>query len=86
MEGKAAISLAAFTLGTSQCIFFPGFRVQKDREILADRTKSGIEHGLRRSPDNDPVVIAERVAEQLIAYCSSDQIGLIRQFHGSRIL
>ena len=37
MHRKSAVAARGFALGTRQCIFFAGIRVQKNRKVFADR-------------------------------------------------
>jgi hypothetical protein len=67
MHGEAGITGPDFALGASERIFFVRLRVEKNREVLADRAKALLDHFLRIAADYDVVVILHRQSQQLIA-------------------
>ncbi len=81
MERKAVVAGRSFALGTGQGDFFFGDRVQKNREILAHRQKSRVDHLLRRGAHHHPVVVLHRQAQQSIAHRTTDHVNL----HGASL-
>jgi len=67
MHGEAGITGPDFALGASERIFLVRLRVEKNREVLADRAKALLDHLLRIAADYDVIVILHRKSQQLIA-------------------
>jgi predicted aminopeptidase len=59
-------------------VFLAGLGVQEDREVAPDLAVAEVQHLLRRRADYDPVALADRPAEQLVANRAADQIDFHR--------
>ena len=74
MDGKALVAARGFAFGARQCVFLVRVRVQEHRKILAHRHKAVRHHQLRRGPDDNPVVVLHRQAEQGIAHGTTHHV------------
>jgi hypothetical protein len=52
--------------------------VQEDREVLADRAETQIDHGLRGAANDHPVAVATRAPQQAVSDGATNKEG----FHG----
>ena len=85
VEVKAVIAGRGFALGARQCVFFLGLRVQEYRKILAYRAKAPGLHLLRCTADHHVIAVGHRQAEQLVAYCTANNVCLHQGAAGSSL-
>ena len=76
MEDETVIAPARLALGARQGVLFLALRMQKYREILAYRQKSGGLHCLGGAAHHHPVAIASGSSKQAVAYCAAHQVAL----------
>src|SRR3990167_6676367 len=78
-EGEATVALAGFALGAGEGVFLARLRMEKHREVVADRAKTLGQHLFNRSANYQPVDVGDRLAEQAVAHGAADLVNL----HGS---
>ena len=71
---KAAVAARGFAFAPRERVLFFRARMQKHREILADRNETARKHLFYARADNHPIAIAHRQPEQAIAHRPADQI------------
>src|SRR5690606_5572314 len=76
MDHEAAVAGRALALGAGQGVFLAGVGMQEHGEVAADGAEAGGEHGVGGSADDDPVAVAGRQAQQPVAYCAADEVGV----------
>jgi hypothetical protein len=76
IEREPVIAASGFAFGARLRIFLARLRMQKHREILADRRVALAQQFVRRRADDDVVAILHRNAEQTIAHRAADEISL----------
>ena len=69
---KALVAPRRLAFGAGQRVFLAAVRVQKHREVLADRQVTLCGHGFGRAAHHHPVAVAHVVAHQGIAYRTAD--------------
>ena len=78
LQLEAAIARPGLALGAGERVLLAGLGVQEHREVPADLAVAEVQHLLRRCADHDPVALADRPAEQLVANRAADQIDFHR--------
>ena len=76
IESEAVIADGRFSLGPCQRVLFMRFRVQKNREILADGLVTKVEHFVGRRADNTPVPFFDRNPELFVSNSATDEVHL----------
>ncbi|MPN51110.1 hypothetical protein SDC9_198752 [bioreactor metagenome] len=81
MEGEALVAGSGLAFGAGERVFVLGARVEKNREVLSDRTEPGGDHLLRRGADHHPVAVARTdrqagAGEQGVAHPAADGVDL----------
>ena len=75
MHGKTAVARRGFAFCAGQGIVFMGDRVQKNREVFADRLEPLCDHLFRRRAHDDPIAVFDGQAQQDIPHGTADQVG-----------
>src|SRR5690606_1500682 len=80
VERESGVARRDLALGPCERVLLAGLGVQEDGEILADLLEAERGQLLRPGPDDEPVPLADRPAEQAVPDRSADFIN----FHSSR--
>ena len=76
VEGKPRVTRPGLAFGARQGVFLPGFRVDKNGEIPADRLVSQGGHLFRSGADDNPVAVLYLKLQEFIPYRAADQVNL----------
>ena len=78
VKAEAVITRCGLAFGAGEGVLLFGLRMEKDREILAHRLVTEIEHLLRCGTDHHPVAIPWLQSQQFVTDGAADEIDLQR--------
>ena len=86
VERESMIASGGLSFCSGQRIFFIGFRMQKNRKVLADRLVTLIQHLLRRRTNDAPVPLLHRNAQLFVSNSATDEVHLHAAILANRTL